>query len=136
MAVNMLRISPTESTPYTGTFEDIPDSMKETVQTALNNKLIVNTSLLEPEKPITRLEAYTLLMRGICLKPLAEESQNWTQAVHNTIYKVGITDKPLSRFRPSGVVTKKEVFHIASQLIDIADLTGGCRPQLCEMPKK
>lgn len=71
-------------------------------------------------------------MKGVCLNPVPTEGQNWTQAVYQAAYKAGITNKTLSRFKPSGTVTKKEVFIIASQLADWADITGGCRPQVCK----
>lgn len=131
IAVNMLRVPTTETNSYTGEFEDITDAMKPMVQIALDKGLLVNTRLFEPNKPVTRVEAYTLLMKSVCLVPTPTAGQNWTQAVHDTAYKAGITNKPLSRFKPSSTVTKKEVFIIAAQLADWADTTGGCQPQSC-----
>ncbi len=132
IAVNMLRVPMTDSTYYSGDFEDITEPMKPMIQTALDHGLITNTRLFEPQRLVTRLEAYTLLMKGVCLNPVPVEGQNWIQAVYQTAYKAGITNKNLSRFKPSGTVTKKEVFIIASQLADWADITGGCQPQVCK----
>lgn len=131
IAVNMLRVPTTEIKEYSGSFEDITEPMKPMVQVALDKGLLVNTRLFEPSKPVTRVEAYTLLMKGVCLVPTPTAGQNWTQAVHDTAYKAGITNKSLSRFKPSSTVTKKEVFIIAAQLADWADTTGGCQPQTC-----
>lgn len=87
IAVNMLRVPTTETNSYTGEFEDITDAMKPMVQTALDKGLLVNTRLFEPNKPVTRVEAYTLLMKSVCLVPTPTAGQNWTQAVHSTAYK-------------------------------------------------
>lgn len=131
IAVSMLRVPTTAGDTYSGEFEDVTDAMKPMMQVALDKGLLVNTRLFEPSKPVTRIEAYTLLMKGVCLMPTPTAGQNWTQAVHDTAYKAGITNKTLSRFKPSSTVTKKEVFIIAAQLADWADRTGGCQPQSC-----
>lgn len=121
----------TSDTNYWGTFTDVSEPMKPLLAVALNKGIITNTELFEPMKPITRAEAYTLLMKSVCLVPQPTPGQNWTQALHETAYNAGITQKTLSRFKPSSIVTKKEVFMLASQLADWADRTGGCQPVQC-----
>mgnify|MGYP000670751674 CR=1 FL=1 len=93
---------------------------------------VYDQKLFEPEKPITRIEAYTLLMKGVCLvdKPVPDES--WTQTIHKNAKEAGLTDVPFSSFRPSSSILKKEVFTIASQLTVWADKTGGCQPKVCQ----
>ncbi len=132
IAVNMLRVPEADVADYSGSFEDITEPMQPMIQIALDRGLITSTRLFEPQRLVTRLEAYTLLMKGVCLNPVPVEGQNWTQAVHQTAYKAGVTNKTLSRFKPSATITKKEAFIIASQLADWADTTGGCRPQVCK----
>lgn len=132
IAVNMLRVPEVEVPAYTGTFTDITEPMQPMVQIGLDRGLITSTRLFEPQRLVTRLEAYTLLMKGVCLNPVPVEGQNWTQAVHQAAYKAGVTNKTLSRFKPSATITKKEAFIIASQLADWADITGGCQPQVCK----
>lgn len=128
----MLRVPEAEVADYSGSFEDITEPMQPMIQIALDRGLITSTRLFEPQRLVTRLEAYTLLMKGVCLNPVPVEGQNWTQAVHQAAYKAGVTNKTLSRFKPSATITKKEAFIIASQLADWADTTGGCRPQVCK----
>jgi len=132
MAVSMLRVPLDEVREYRGGFQDITEPMKPLMQVALDRGLIINTPLFEPTKPITRIEAYTLLMKGVCLVPQPLPNQNWTQAVYDIAHKNGITNITLSRFKPSQIITKKEAFVIVSKLADWADTTGGCRPQVCQ----
>lgn len=87
IAVNMLRVPNTEMTEYYGSFEDIAEPMKPMLQVALDRGLLTSTRLFEPNKPVTRIEAYTLLMKSVCLVPTPTAGQNWTQAVHDTAYK-------------------------------------------------
>jgi len=132
MAVSMLRVPNEQVRAYSATFEDITEPMRPLMQVALDSGLIMSTRLFEPAKPVTRIEAYTLLMKSVCLvPPQSSAAQEWTQALHETAFNAGITNKPLSRFRPSSVITKAEAFMIASRLIDWADKTGGCKPQVC-----
>lgn len=83
----MLRVPTEEMTEYSGSFQDIAEPMKPMLQIALDRGLVTNTLLFEPNKPVTRLEAYTLLMKSVCLVPTPTAGQNWTQAVHDTAYK-------------------------------------------------
>lgn len=106
--------------------------MKPIIGAALNRGLITNAQFFQPTKSITRIEVYTLLMKSVCLAPDEKTSVNWTQSVHDVALKSGITTKPFSAFNPSEIITKKEAFVIASRIVDWADRTGGCRPQVCK----
>lgn len=135
IAVNMLHRPKSVATDYDNTYTDITTTgnSQETVavvQTGLDNNLIFpNNGAFEPTKKISRIEAYALLMRGVCLKP--DEGEDVVRAIHQKAFQNGITKKSWARFRANSAITRNEVFIVASQLADWADKNGGCDKLEC-----
>lgn len=135
IAVNMLRGPKSPATEYDNTYTDITlqGNSQETVsviQTGLVNNLIYpNNGAFEPTKQISRIEAYALLMRGVCMQP--EESSDIARAIHQKALQNAITTKQWVRFRPYSSITRNEVYILASQLADWADKNGGCDALQC-----
>ncbi len=135
IAVNMLHGPKSAATEYDNTYTDITlqGNSQETVsviQTGLVNNLIYpNNGAFEPTKQISRIEAYALLMRGVCMQP--EESSDIARAIHQKALQNAITTKQWARFRAYSSITRNEVYILASQLADWADKNGGCDALQC-----
>ena len=135
IAVNMLRGLKSSASEYNDTYSDITreGNSQETVsviQTGLDNGLIFpNNGAFEPTKQISRIEAYALLMRGVCMQP--EESSDMARAIHQKALQNNITTKQWARFRPYSSITRNEVYIVASQLANWADKNGGCDALQC-----
>ena len=136
IAVNMLHGPKTPATDYTNVYTDITGegNSQETVsvvQTGLDNGLIfANNGAFEPTKKISRIEAYALLMRGVCMSPV-EGEEDMARAIHQKAMQESITTKQWAKFRPYSVITRNEVFIVASALADWADKNGGCDKLEC-----
>jgi YVTN family beta-propeller protein len=135
IGVNMLRKEKTPAKEYASTYTDIVlsagnEHLVSVIQTWLENWFIFpNTGLFRPQKNISRIEAYALLMRGVCLDPA-----EWTdkkKTIYDAAFEAKITTKKWNRFRPNKPVTRNEVFLLASQLADWADINGGCDKLQC-----
>lgn len=135
IAVNMLHGPKSAATEYDDIYTDITTTgnSQETVsviQTGLDNNLIFpNNGAFEPTKKISRIEAYALLMRGVCMEP--DESTDMARAIHQKAFQEGITTKQWARFRAYSTITRNEVFIVASALADWADKNGGCDKLEC-----
>lgn len=137
MAVDMRRVGRSSPESYEGTYTDVDvvtygESLVALVQTGLDQGFLSrNRSTLNPWKYISRLEAYALLMKGVCLAPEYGGEPNWAELLYQKAYDNGITQRPWEAFRPNQIIPKSEVFVLASRLADWADRTGGCsqRPQ-------
>ncbi len=135
IAVNMLHGPKSSATEYDNTYTDITlqRNSQETVwviQTGLVNNLIYpNNGAFEPTKQISRIEAYALLMRGVCMQP--DDSTDVARAIHQKALQNAITTKQWARFRPYSSITRNEVYIVASQLADWADKNGGCDALQC-----
>lgn len=136
IAVNMLRGEKSAAADYNNTYTDITPAgnSQETVaviQTGLDNGLIFpNNGAFEPTKKIPRIEAYALLMRGVCMYPV-EGEDDMARAIHQKAIQENITTKQWARFRPYSGITRNEVFILASALADWADKNGGCDKLEC-----
>lgn len=132
----MLHGVKTPAEQYTNTYTDITEegnseATLSIIQTGLDNDLIFpNNGAFEPTKKISRIEAYALLMRGVCMSPV-EGEEDMARAIHQKAMQEGITTKQWARFRPQSSITRNEVFIVASALADWADKNGGCDKLEC-----
>jgi YVTN family beta-propeller protein len=135
IGVNMLHLQRASRVDYDNVYTDITltrenTDMIEIIQTGLQNKLITPTyQTFEPKKNISRIEAYALLMRSVCMEP--EKTESPARSIHQKAYQEGITTKSWARFRPNSMITRSEVYILASQLADWADKNGGCDRLVC-----
>jgi len=135
IGVNMLHLQRSSRVDYDDVYTDITLTrenvdMVETIQTGLDHNLISPTyGPFEPKKNISRIEAYALLMRSVCMEP--EKTESPARSIHQKAYQEGITTKSWARFRPDTMITRSEVFILASQLADWADKNGGCDRLVC-----
>jgi hypothetical protein len=135
IGVNMLHLQRASRVDYDNVYTDITltrenTDMIEIIQTGLENKLISPTyQAFEPKKNISRIEAYALLMRSVCMEP--EQTESPARSIHQKAYQEGITTKSWARFRPNSMITRSEVYILASQLADWADKNGGCDRLVC-----
>ena len=70
----MMRKELSDDSKYTNTYTDISSEKNANliplIQTGLDYKFIYpNGGTFQPTKPVSRIEAYALLMKGICLSP-------------------------------------------------------------------
>jgi len=137
IAVNMMRKELSDDSKYTNTYTDISSEKNANliplIQTGLDYKFIYpNGGTFQPTKPVSRIEAYALLMKGICLSPqewlVGEERK---KSLYDMAFSTKLTNKTWKRFRPNKPITRNEVFLVASQLADWADTHGGCDKLEC-----
>lgn len=99
----------------------------------MNDLISRENPQLNPGQNVTRIEAYTLLMRSVCLAPETGQVAAWMRVVHATAYENGITVRPWAQFEWNRFITKKELYTIAYRLADWADRTGGCQRFMCQI---
>lgn len=138
IAVGMLRTNLLPYTDYAGTYSDIKTTANNhdqiaIIQTGIANNILSQNAHLDANQNVTRIEAYTLLMRSVCLAPETTQIAAWMRVVHQVAYENGITVKPWAQFGWNRIITKKELYTVAFRLADWADQTGGCQRFMCQL---
>lgn len=97
------------------------------VQIGLYYKIISpNRSIFEPEKEVTRAEAYAMIMSAVCLYPTSENENSWQKNIHITAKNAWLTSQDWETFESERYILRQEIFVLASRAADWAEKTGGC----------
>jgi hypothetical protein len=131
--VSLVRDLTTLKNTYTDVGEEV-DSVpwiSPVVATALRYNIITkNRDIFEPERSITRAEAFAVIMKSVCMMPIIENrSADWQRNVYNAANKNGMTIRDWSQFTPNSPILSHELVTIASRASEWAERTGGCHPK-------
>jgi hypothetical protein len=101
------------------------------VATALKYGLITNKRFtFEPERDVTRAEAFSMIMKSVCMMPIGDNlNANWQENVYTIAARNGITIRDWSSFSANTPILRSELVTIASRAADWAERTGGCDPK-------
>jgi hypothetical protein len=123
-----------------GTESDSAAWIAPVVATALKYGMVTSKrSVFEPERSVTRAEAFAMIMKSVCMLPVMENtSANWQENVYATAARNGVTIRDTSTFAPNAPILRSELVTISSRTADWAERTGGCDPCLIarEIPEK
>jgi hypothetical protein len=122
-----------------GTESDSAAWIAPVVATALKYGMVTSKrSVFEPERSVTRAEAFAMIMKSVCMLPVMENtSANWQENVYATAARNGVTIRDASTFAPNAPILRSELVTISSRTADWAERTGGCdpKPQYCFLPE-
>jgi len=104
-------------------------------------------TIFEPDRNVTRAEAYAMVMSSVCMLPKTEAItdtntgtstntdtiKTWQQRLFDRAKTDGLTSKTWSTFDPERPILRQELFLLASKVSDWAERTGGCdpKPEFC-----
>lgn len=107
-----------------------PDWIQPVVETALYYNIISsNRTVFEPDRDITRAEAYAVITKAICVTTDAKLGETWQQTIHRLARDNNLTVHDWNNFEPERSITRQELFTITSKAADLAERTGGCDPK-------
>jgi len=100
------------------------------VETALKYRIITKErTTFEPDRDVTRAEAYAMIMQSVCMTPSKNSTHTWQQNIFTRAKKEGLTIKTWDTYEPERPILRQELFLIASRASDWAERTGGCDPK-------
>mgnify|MGYP000738767927 CR=1 FL=1 len=106
------------------------DWIQPVAETALYYNIISqDRTIFEPDRDITRAEAYSVITKAICVTTDAKSGETWQQAIHRLAQENNLTIHTWDTFEPERSITRQELFTIASKAADLAERTGGCDPK-------
>ena len=70
-----------------------------------------------PLDTITRAEAYSILLKSICIHP-STTSQNWQTEVAKTAKKYGFTTRSTTNFEPNKPILRQELFVLTARVAE------------------
>jgi hypothetical protein len=144
-------ISLLSQSQYSGHYDDISkkppytDWVPGIVETALANGMISSErKTFEPDRLITRAEAYAMIMSSVCINSnkkwtgVGKQDVSWQQNIHETAKKYGLTTRTWSTFDPETSILRQELMVLASRSADWAEKNGGCdvKPIACQLIEK
>lgn len=96
------------------------------VATALNQGLISrNRTIFEPDRDVTRAEAFAMIMKSVCMMPPDDTLQNnWQDVVYAIAKTHDITVKNIEDFSPNTPILRQELITIAGRATEWAERTG------------
>ncbi len=90
----------------------------EVVEKAQTAGLISATNKqFRPNDTMTRAEAYSVLLKSICIHPQTT-SQNWQTEVAKTALKYGFTTRSVGNFEPNKQILRQELFVLAARVAE------------------
>lgn len=125
---------------YQNIYTDIDNTMKillgqadwirPVAETALYYNIISrDRTIFEPDRNITRAEAYAVMTKAICVTTDIKPDETWQQAIYRLAQKNNLTVRNWNTFESERFITRQELFTIASKVADLAERTGGCNPK-------
>lgn len=100
------------------------------IESALHYGVITaHRSYFEPERSVTRAEAFSMVMAAVCLYPKDTVSGTWQERMYTTAKNAQITVRTWDAFESEKPILRQELFVIASRAADWAEKTGGCEPK-------
>jgi len=102
----------------------------QVVKTWLTHGLITPArTVFEPDKDVTRAEAYAMIMKSVCLKMPTSDASNWQQNLYAAVSSAWLTVRSWNTFEPNTPILRQELFTISARAADWAERTGGCTPK-------
>lgn len=129
---------------YKNIYRDIDNTMgvllnqaswiQPVAETALSYGIISSDrGIFEPDRNMTRAEAFAVITGSICATTDTRESELWQQRIHRLARANDLTSRDWNNFEPEKPITRQELFILASRASDLAERTGGCdpKPEVC-----
>lgn len=114
-------------------FSDIPagNSFYSILQRAYEHDLITSTKQdFSPERLVTRSEAYSLIIRSVCMDKLVPRgSDQWTKYIYEIASRNKLTDRSWDDFRPDRPIYRSEMYIISALAADWADQNNACESE-------
>jgi len=128
---------------YLNIYQDIgqanqADWIQPVAETALKYGIISKErTTFEPDRDVTRAEAYAMIMNSVCMTIDTKDTTNttdtkntdWRLSMYNRANQEGLTSKTWDTFEPNRSILRQELFLLASKASDWAERTGGCDPK-------
>lgn len=93
-------------------------------------------TIFEPERDVTRAEAYAMIMSSTCMLPekntttnTETEKKTWQKNIFERAKMDELTSKTWETFESERPILRQELFLLASKVSDWAERTGGCNPK-------
>ncbi len=130
---NISLVTPNE---YKNIYTDIGQVRESWIQplteTALKYGIISDSrTIFEPERHVTRAEAYAMIMNSVCMLPTRETiaGKTWQEHIYERAKIDELTSKTWETFESERPILRQELFLLASKVSDWAERTGGCDPK-------
>lgn len=68
-----------------------------------------------PTRSVTRVEAYAIFMKSICVAPETNEN-NWQKLIIKKAIELGFTTRTIDTFRPNRTISTPEMFALAQKI--------------------
>ncbi len=68
-----------------------------------------------PTRSVTRVEAYAIFMKSICVAPETNEN-NWQNLIIKKAIELGFTTRTIDNFRPNRPISNSEMFALAQKI--------------------
>ncbi len=90
--------------------------------------------LYEPSRPVTRSEAFSMLMASVCMYPKAGSDIHWQKNIYDVAIQNGLTVTSWSQFAPNQNISVGELAVLTTRVANWAEKTGGCsvKPVECQ----
>lgn len=106
--------------------------IKPVAETALRYGITTNArTTFEPERDVTRAEAYAMVMSSVCMVPKKETiaGKTWQEHIYERAKIDELTSKTWETFDSERPILRQELFLLASKVSDWAERTRGCNPK-------
>jgi hypothetical protein len=102
--------------------------IQDVAETALTYGIISKErTLFEPDRDVTRAEAYAMIMNSVCM--VLPAGNDWQATLFDRASREGLTSRTWDTFEPNRSILRQELFLLASKAADWAERTGGCDPK-------
>lgn len=98
------------------------------------NIVTTHRNIYEPARPVTRSEAFSLLMASVCMYPKSAPDTNWQKNIYDVAYQNGLTVQSWNQFAPNKNISVGELVILTTRVANWAERTGGCalKPVQCQ----
>ena len=144
LALSMARnnknpISITQEMDFTNLHNDLKSPMfpwtKPMVESDLARHIVTRErTSYEPARPVTRSEAFSMIMASICMYPKAGPDGLWQKNIYDVAVQEDLTVQSWKHFRPDDAISVKELAYLVTRAANWAEETGGCsiKPVQCQ----
>lgn len=109
---------------HTDTERGVEDWVCEAAEKAQIAELISTTNTkFRPKDTMTRAEAYSVLMKSICVHP-DTDYRNWQTKVAQEAKELGFTVRSVSTFEPNKLILRQELYALAARIAEYKDENG------------
>jgi len=118
---------------YTDTERGVASWVCEAAEKAQIAELISTTNTkFRPLDTMTRAEAYSVLMKSICIHP-DTDYRNWQTKVAQEARELGFTVRTVSTFEPNKLILRQELYALAARIAEYKEEN----PETCDaLPKE